>query len=248
MRLSRLAALATMSASLTLVLSGTALAAERSTVGYDVSYPQCGERLPRDAAFGIVGVSDGLAYGENPCLAEQYSWASRARRAPAFYMNTGNPGAGAARVDWYAQNGPLSCSAGEEANCAYNYGYNAAQAAFSYARSQTSGRAVRAAAWWLDVETSNSWSTDTSLNVADIQGSIEFLGGAGVRAVGVYSTGYQWDRVTGGVQLDGAVPNWLAGAADEESAAGMCSSSFSGGRVELVQYGSGGLDADDACP
>lgn len=43
------------------------------TVGYDVSYPQCGGRLPKDLAFGIVGVSDGLAYGQNPCLAQQYA-------------------------------------------------------------------------------------------------------------------------------------------------------------------------------
>ncbi|HUR23525.1 MAG TPA: hypothetical protein VMZ73_06605, partial [Acidimicrobiales bacterium] len=96
----RLIVMAALSAALTLASAGPAMAAPRPaapTVGYDVSYPQCGRRLPRDPAFGIVGVSDGLAYGENPCLAEQYAWALRAVEAPAFYMNTGNPGTATTR-------------------------------------------------------------------------------------------------------------------------------------------------------
>src|SRR4051794_7020392 len=76
------------------------------TVGYDVSYPQCGNALPDNPLFGIVGVSDGLAYGRNPCLAAEYTWASKAPQAPGFYMNTGNPGAASVRVDWYGQTGP----------------------------------------------------------------------------------------------------------------------------------------------
>ena len=98
----------------------------------------------------------------------------------------------------------------------------------------------------MDVETANSWSGDSSLNRADIQGSIDYLQTV-VAAVGIYSTPYQWSQVTGGVQLGAAVPNWVAGALNAKRAPALCSSSFSGGKVLLVQYPSGGFDADYAC-
>ncbi len=252
MRFSRLVVMASLTAVLTLLSSGTASAAPRSTsptVGYDVSYPQCGGPLPANPAFGIVGVSDGLAYGENPCLAEQYAWAKAApKAAPAFYMNTGNPGTKATRVNWYEQTGPRPCSAADEAGCAYDYGYNAARDAFGYAATQTSETVARTAVWWLDVEISNSWSADQSLNVIDIEGSIAFLRDSGVATVGIYSTGYQWGQITGGANLGTTVPNWVAGALNAKRAPEMCSSSFSGGKVRLVQYLSGGFDANYACP
>jgi len=218
----------------------------RATTGYDVSYPECGVALPDSPLFGIVGVSDGLAYGRNPCLAAEYAWAAGAPESPAFYMNTGNPGAGSSRVDWYAQTGPEPCGPGDEAGCAYDYGYNGAQQAFEYAASQTGLAAAAAATWWLDVETANSWSADVSLNLADIQGSIDFLWSY-VAGVGVYSTGYQWGRITGGAGLDPAIADWVAGGLNDKRAAALCSSSFSGGPVALVQYSSNGVDADYVC-
>jgi hypothetical protein len=244
-RISRLAVLASFCVVATLVCSGPALAAARPTVGYDVSYPQCSGRLPKDAAFGIVGVSDGLAYGENPCLAQQYAWASGARKAPAFYMNTGNPGVATTRTDWYRSDGPRTCDTSHEAGCAYNYGFFAAGAAFDLATDRTG--APPSAMWWLDVETANSWSADAALNLEDIQGSIDYLTGvAGVPAVGIYSTGYQWGQITGGARLP--VPSWVAGALNAKSAPEQCAASFTGGPVHLVQYWSGGFDADYACP
>src|SRR5450759_5915683 len=39
-----------------------------STVGYDISYPQCGRPFPTNAAFGIVGVNKGIVFSPNPCL------------------------------------------------------------------------------------------------------------------------------------------------------------------------------------
>lgn len=218
-----------------------------SSVGYDVSYPQCGGPLPANPAFGIVGVNDGLAYGKNPCLATQYEWASRAPKAPAFYMNTGNPGTAATRVPWYSQAGPEACSPSDESACAYNYGYHAARYAFEYASQQISPAAAVSANWWLDVEIANSWSTDHALNQRDIQGSIDYLTAAGVPLVGIYSTGYQWGQITGSAQLGSSIPNWVAGALNAKRAPAMCSSSFSGGRVHLVQYLSGGFDANYAC-
>src|SRR5947199_8391897 len=61
------------------------------TVGYDVSYPQCGNALPDNPLFGIVGVSGGLASGRNPCLAAECTWASKAPQAPGLCTKPGNP-------------------------------------------------------------------------------------------------------------------------------------------------------------
>jgi len=48
------------------------------TTGADVSWPQCnGTGLgsqPSGASFGIVGVNDGLAGTENPCLSAELGW------------------------------------------------------------------------------------------------------------------------------------------------------------------------------
>jgi len=253
MRIARLPAVVVLSAGLLILTSTAALAAKPApapapapAVGYDVSYPQCNRRLPTNPAFGIVGVSDGLAYGRNPCLATELAWASAAPGRPALYMNTGNPGTASTRVNWYAQTSPRPCNlTGAEADCAYDYGYNGAKQAFEYAAAK--GVAPATVAWWLDVETANSWSTDTSLNRTDIQGSIDYLTQQQVTSVGIYSTGYQWGQITGGLQLPGQ-PDWVAGALSAADAATRCGSSFTGGKVQLVQYPSGGFDANNACP
>ena len=213
---------------------------------YDVSWPQCGERLPSQADAAIVGVNGGKPYEENPCLAEQFAWATRATGQPAFYINTANPGPGSRAVDWYGQQSPKSsCSRSDEAACAYNYGYNAAKHAFAVAQART-GAAARHS-WWLDVETTNSWSGDHSLNVADIVGSITFLRSQNV-PVGIYSTGYQWGAITGGARFP-EVPNWVAGARNGDEAAQWCSPqrSFTGGPVTLVQWVEHDLDHNALC-
>jgi hypothetical protein len=239
-----LAATATAVAVLTLVPATAALAAPRAPAGtgFDTSYPECADSMPTRPAFAIVGVSDGRPYGDNPCLAAEYGWARSSRRTPAFYMNTSNPGVASTRLDWYGQTGPLACSPDDEGACAYDYGYNAARRAFDYAQSQTGVAA--AADWWLDVETSNSWSGDTNLNLTALQGSIDVLAGEGV-TVGVYSTAWQWGRITGGAAL--GMPVWVAGAADAGDAYGQCWSSFTGGPVVYVQFPLDGQDADIAC-
>lgn len=245
MRLSRLASLVSLTAALVLAPATAALAAPRAPAGtgYDASYPQCGEVMPSRPAFGIVGVSDGRPYGDNACLADEYAWARTARRVPpAFYMNTANPGVASTRLDWYAQRGPLACNPDDEAACAYDFGYNAARRAFDYAQAKAGDAA--GGDWWLDVETSNSWSGDYGLNLNALQGSIDVLEAEGV-TVGIYSSAYQWDQITGGAAL--ALPSWIAGAATASDARAMCSSSFTGGPVALVQYSLDGLDADVAC-
>jgi hypothetical protein len=213
---------------------------------YDVSWPQCGQELPSHADAAIVGVNGGKPYEENPCLAEQYRWAVGAAGQPAFYMNTANPGPASRVVDWYQQKSPKpSCSRSDEAACAYNYGYNAAKHAFATAQART-GAAARHS-WWLDVETTNSWSGDRALNTADIVGSLTFLRSQSL-PVGLYSTEYQWGRITGGARFP-ELPNWLAGARDGGQAARWCApdSSFTGGPVLLVQWVEHDLDHNALC-
>jgi hypothetical protein len=210
--------------------------------GYDVSWPQCGKSLPAKRAFAVVGASNGLAFSDNPCLASQYAWAAGATGAPAFYMNTANPGA--ISKHW-TEPGPKPCTGqSSDAACAYNYGWNAASHAFAYA-SATVGTGATGRAWWLDIETGNSWSATTSLNAADIQGMLEFFASRSAR-VGIYSTGYQWSQIAGTMRP--AVPSWLAGASSASQATAWCrSQSFTAGRVAIVQYPNNGLDGDVAC-
>lgn len=229
------------------VLLTTALAWAASGHGYDVSWPQCDAALPTDGDFRIVGVSGGKPYTDNDCLPAQYRWAALKAPGVAFYMNTANPGTATTVFSWYGQKSPdPACGPSNEAACAFNYGFNAAKHAFDYAQRQTGAAAKWS--WWLDVETDNSWSSNTSLNQADLIGSFAFLRSQGV-PVGAYSTGYQWGRITGGAQWPD-VPVWVAGARNGGQAATWCGqdSSFTGGPVTLVQWiESRTIDANHAC-
>jgi hypothetical protein len=204
------------------------------SVGADVSWPNCSARAP-SAAFGIVGVTGGLNFSPNNCLAKQSSWFKNR----TFYANSGYPGQS---YGLKYQNSPLACSA-SDLNClAYNYGYNAGQYAVNYAASQ----GVSASTWWLDVETDNSWSSDTIQNRNSLQGEADALKTAGASTVGYYSTTAQWQTITGGWQ-NGA-PNWGATTwTTAKQAAKYCTGhNFTGGVTWLIQF-KGSLDQDYVC-
>ena len=213
--------------------------------GYDISFPQCGGAYPANPGFGIVGVGGGRAFTTNPCLASEYRWAASAT-APglaAFYMNTGNPGTAGSH---WLDPGPRACSgASNDRGCAYNYGWNTAAHAFAYASSQAGASAATSHGWWLDVETANSWSADTSLNTVTIKAARAYLRSKNVKYVGVYSTAYQWGVITGGARIGG--PAWAAGAPSAADAPSRCGTGFTGGSVKFVQYPSGGYDGDYRC-
>jgi hypothetical protein len=232
-----------------LLTSAPAMAAPTSSggTGYDVSYPQCGATPPSRPLFAIVGVSDGRPWNDNPCLASEYAWArtSTSSRPIDFYMNTANPGT--LSTHWGNPATPKTdCNPlmSEDASCAYDYGWNAAAEAMAWANSQTG---TAAATWWLDVETANSWSSNTAINDADLQGSIDYLSQHGASNVGVYSTASQWSTIAGTAAAFTQLPNWLAGGRSAKQARTLCSSSFGGGRVQLVQYPAGKFDGDTAC-
>lgn len=220
-----------------------------SAAAYDVSYPQCGSRLPSGGGLGVVGVTDGLPWSTNPCLGAEYAWAAAKPQPAQLYMNTANPETASAYWATRAGSGPRVCANLNDASdtgCAYNYGWNSAQDALGRARSVTTAAAT--ATWWLDVESANSWNGTAAANAQDLQGSLDYLAGAGATASGIYSTSYQWSSITGGYRVASAA-SWIAGAASATQAASWCgaSHSFTGGPVRLTQYPSGGFDADYVC-
>ncbi len=238
-----------------------------SSLGFDVSYPQCGTTLPSGAGFGIVGVNNGYPFSVNPCLVSELQWAKTSLSAQAqFYANTANPGP-SANTDWpTSQQTPQVCAGADSTSCAYDYGWNGALNSFqnavtaeTQAGSASPQSDAAAARWWLDVETGNSWeslrtgSAPTSAQQANdaavIQGELAYLASVGAGFVGIYSTSYQFGQIVGtqGSALQG-VPVWLPGYATVTDAQAACANpSFTGGRVTVIQFADSGIDGDYLC-
>lgn len=248
-------------AGLALVVSG---AAASSTTGYDISYPQCNGSFPASPAFGIVGVNDGKVYSLNPCLGagdgpSELQWAGMNAQ---LYANTANPGPNLSTHWPNGQTSPEQCdTAGnpgsDTAQCSYDYGWNAAadsyhdavNAYIALGWAQTGAtRTPVANAWWLDVETANSWTSNTAFNVDELQGEADYLNSVGVASVGFYSTASDWQTITGDTTSFAAYKSWMPGASTLSEAQANCSGGgVTGGGVALTQYPSNGFDADYQC-
>lgn len=268
-----------------------------SVAGNDISYPQCGSSFPAAPAFGIVGLTGGLANDLNPCFGPSASyptygeselyWAvassvgGTGQQKASLYVSTADPGNvynGVVIGDWptsgstpygpcttttvVLSSGSYAVGANSDA-CAWQYGYNKASqdanwlaAAAAAINSQSPPVTVAGTAvsypWWLDVETTNTWQLDTTMNVADLQGMIAGLKGAGATMVGAYSTSSQWDTITGGTtSASGSlyqIPNWIPGARSLSGAQTNCTQpSFTGGTVTVTQWFGHPYDGDYAC-
>lgn len=216
------------------------------STGYDISWPQCGGNFPA-GAFGIVGVNGGTPFVHyNPCLATEYAHTTNA----AVYVNTGYDPLYAQVDDHYTTKGCLAKSGlihgSAEQKTAWAVGCSEASRSIAYATSQG---ITKPGGWWLDVETENSWSTtDLSLNQFTIQGVVDTLHRSSRAAVGIYSTGYQWHKITGGLPVSGVRANWVAtGSPSAADAPSHCGTGFSGAPVWFVQYLQGGFDTNYAC-
>jgi hypothetical protein len=237
----------------TLIVGTTTAVAAPTTRGYDISWPQCGSAYPTNPAFGIVGVNKGLVFSANPCLASEITWAGGTKAQ--LYANTGNPGPALSSHWPSGQTSPRLCDPAntDTADCAFDYGYNAAKDSFADAVAAFGALHLAgspaASAWWLDVETSNSWRSMVSLNVAALQGeAYYFTSVAGVAKLGIYSTGYQWGQIAGGSKAFSANHGWVAGVGSQKNARSHCDGAgFTGGGVELAQYAFSGFDADLIC-
>lgn len=211
------------------------------TTGRSISWPQCGGAFTsQPGTFGIVGVTGGRAFYQNPCLVSEYHWAQSAQVAPSLIMNLNAP---VGTTAFKAQTGPRGTCAPTDAVClSYNYGYNAAQSAFADAQSQ----GTPSSTWWLDVETDNSWADESAQNTQVIQGAIDFLRSQSI-TTGIYSAARDWQKIAGGFRPD--LPVWLAGTLDQAAAPAGCaqSNSFDGGPVWLVQFTITDYDGVYAC-
>lgn len=236
----------------TLAAPGSAAAApgDRGT-GYDVSYPQCDQPLPADAAFGVVGVNGGLATTPNPCLEEQLAWS--AEHGPVqVYVNTANPGQVRDEVSTWPSSGESPygvCDGGPGPACSYVYGRTRAAVDIHAFLLPAAARAdvplvPAELTWWLDVETENTWQTGSAAaraaNRATLEGMADYLAATGA-PVGLYSSGQQWAQIVGLVPPGSSLhdlDSWLAGAVDPEGAARLCAapSLTAGGDVVLAQY------------
>jgi len=247
---------------------GTASAAV-STVGYDVSHPQCGTTLPSTRAFAVVGVNGGLSTRANPCLATQLRWAARSSGSvptqpkAQVYLNTANPGELRAQVTTWPTTGSTPygrCTGGNDQACSWQYGYERARnsvVAFFTPAARTAGVDTLPSryTWWLDVETENTWQSGSTAalarNRATLEGMTAYLLSRGGR-VGLYSTGYQWGLIVGTVPSTSNLVgrnSWLAGATTLTQAKANCTRAplVPGGRVTLTQYVPDAIDRNHSC-
>ena len=247
-------------------------------VGYDVSYPQCGKTLPTDHAFAVVGVNGGNAATVNSCLAQQLSWAKAAsglanQPKVQIYVNTANPGEMISQVStWPTSNTDPSgytptnayqntCTGANDLSCSWMYGWNRAYAAAnSYfkpaAQSAGISTTIGDHVWWLDVETMNTWQSGSSAalsrNVAALEGWTSFFNHNNAD-VGLYSTAYQWDVITGNLisvtsNLRG-LPNWRPSGSTLANAKSNCTVAplTPGGHISMTQYIKKNLDHNHSC-
>lgn len=233
--------------------------------GYDISWPQCGDPLPEAISFAIVGVNGGRVYRPNPCLGigeddSQLEWAGP---QTDLYLNTGNPGPDRSNYWPHGHAAQRECDTAahpgaDTADCAYLYGWNAAADSYRIAleafialewAEPDADRVPGERTWWLDVEVANTWRLDWSLNVATLQGAVDYLESMDVTEVGFYSTPLLWWRVTGGTDAFADNPAWHAGALDQAEAEGQCDDdAFTGGELRIVQWVENGLDHNHRCP
>ena len=248
---------------------GTASAAPRTAVGYDVSYPQCDSSLPRDRAFVVVGVNGGLSTKPNPCLSEQLVWAWEStgdvpeQPRAQLYLNTANPGEVRDEVTTWPASGTTpygDCDGGNSEACSWQYGWERAQNSvveffLPAAREAGVPASPYAYTWWLDVETMNTWQSGSpealARNRAALEGMARYLTSQGGE-VGLYSTTYQWMQIVGPVPDDSllaGLPSWLAGGTSLKGARANCSRSplVPGGEVTMTQYVQGDWDRNHSC-
>ncbi|MBN3499751.1 VCBS repeat-containing protein [Arthrobacter pascens] len=222
--------------------------------GHDISWPQCPTAVggfglplpPASSQFVVIGLTKGLPFTENPCLASQLKWATDNRKPAQAYTMAAFPTA--AQLATYRTQGPWSSAtrAGQLSNVGY------AEARFAIASLVKTGFAPRVV--WIDVEPrpAQPWPTATAVQQRENRYLIEGLM-RGLRdarySYGLYSFTSGWASITGSWRLPG-VPVWAtAGMLDyPNEALDRCRQpSFSGGRVYISQWYDNTRDYDLTC-
>lgn len=255
--LTRLLAVAAAAAALVLgLLPGAAppRAHAATLFGHDISWPQCpasqggfGLPLPpADGQFVIIGLTRGLPFTRNPCLADQVQWLRDNPRPAHAYTIPAFPTA--AQLTTYGSQGPWSTAT--RAGRLSNVGYAAARHAIDSLRSV----GFAPPTIWIDVEPrpAQPWPSDTAAQRREnryvVEGQMRAVRDAGF-SYGLYSFSSGWSEITGGWRLPG-VPVWAtAGRLDyPDEALDRCRQpSFSGGRVLLSQWTDDVRDYNRTC-
>ena len=178
--------------------------------GYDASYPQGNFSPPSGMSFAIIGVTRGRPFTTNQYAARQ--WENAGTLSKSLYFNTGYALA-------YAKSDTANCktsAAGYTPTGPSGHTLSALQAAWAIGCSEADWALSvvpgSPAMWWADVETGNSWSTDTLLNQATITGMVTELTTTTTIPVGIYSTPSMWASITGtGFVVSGVSGDWQAG-------------------------------------
>lgn len=259
------------------VLAAKPAASTPELVGYDISYPQCGKKLPTDQYFGIVGINGGTAATTNTCLAQQLSWAKSSKTGSAqpkvqLYVNTANPGEVISQITtWPASNTDKTgfttanpygnCAGQNDLACSWQYGWNRSVEAnldrfVPAAKAAGINQSAAAYTWWLDVETMNTWQSGSTealvRNTAALEGFAKYYQSLGA-TVGLYSTGVQWTQITGSTVGDqsnlNGLANWRPSGASLANAKDNCTVAplTIGGFISLTQYVQKNLDYNHSC-
>ncbi|WP_241521727.1 FG-GAP-like repeat-containing protein [Arthrobacter pityocampae] len=220
--------------------------------GHDISWPQCPTSVggfglplpPASTQFVIIGLTKGLPFTENPCLASQVTW-TKTKKTHGYAMASYPT---AAQLSTYGSRGPWAATS--RAARLSNVGY--AEAKFAVASMNRVG--FRPPVVWIDVEPrpAQPWPSSTAAQQRDnrliVEGMMRGLRDSGF-SYGLYSYASGWAAITGSWRLPG-VPVWAtAGRLDYPSEAlDRCRQpSFSGGRVYLAQWYDDTRDYDLTC-
>lgn len=224
-------------------------------LGADISWPQCprGLGIPQkrtlgmppplpQAAYVVVGLTNGPGFVANPCLSDQVESVRSGGLLGAAYAVASFPDD--ATVETFATAGPFV--GGGRLVALRNTGYQ--QARFNVTSMITSG--LETPIVWIDVEPvpDFAWSADPVANAAVVEGVARGYTDAGYR-IGVYSTPYLWSSVVGDLVL--GVPEWrAAGQTSRAEALNRCGpdGSIQGGRPVLGQWVESDRDQNITCP
>jgi hypothetical protein len=223
--------------------------------GYDASYPsaQCNTNT-YPSGFAIIGLGGGRPFTTNACLTHEWNDASNGGptptpATPSLYFNTGYAGAYAKQITAGCQNAvghaPIPPSVTGHQRSTEEQAWEIGCSEAAYAAVHEPGTP---AMWWADVETGNSWSTNTTYNDLAIDGIAYEMSGLGT-PTGFYSTPAMWDKIAGA----GFASTPAADAVWQPASSCQTASGFSNSPVWLIQNGTvtaGGasFSQDVACP
>lgn len=231
-------------------LVATQARAATAQVGNDISWPQCaapagyGNPMPADGTgFVVLGLTQGLPFTQNPCLADQARWIrDRALPFQAYTMAA------------YPTDGDLATYGGAVTDdlAVRLRRVGVAQARYAIASLQRIG--LKPATVWIDVEKRNGqpWPTGTDKvagNQAVIDGVAQGLKDAGFEP-GIYSNADGWTTITGDWQRPD-LPFWgTVGTRGQAAAVARCAAKgLNGGPQRIVQWWttSPAVDYDVTC-